>query len=32
MHYATIVGDLSDAQRFERECSLPVEVLPRTAP
>jgi L-ascorbate metabolism protein UlaG (beta-lactamase superfamily) len=32
MHYATIVGDLGDAQRFERECSLPVEVLPRTVP
>jgi L-ascorbate metabolism protein UlaG (beta-lactamase superfamily) len=32
MHYATIVGDLSDAQRFELECSLPVKVLPRTAP
>jgi L-ascorbate metabolism protein UlaG (beta-lactamase superfamily) len=32
MHYATIVGDLGDAQRFARECSLPVEVLPKTAP
>jgi len=32
MHYATIVGDLADAQRFAQECSLPVEVLPKTAP
>jgi L-ascorbate metabolism protein UlaG (beta-lactamase superfamily) len=32
MHYATIVGDLGDAQRFARECSLPVEVLPKTTP
>ena len=32
MHYATIVGDLGDAQRFARGCSLPVEVLPKTAP
>jgi L-ascorbate metabolism protein UlaG (beta-lactamase superfamily) len=32
MHYATIVGSLEDAQRFARECSLPVEVLPKTVP
>jgi L-ascorbate metabolism protein UlaG (beta-lactamase superfamily) len=32
MHYATIVGDVGDAERFARECGLPVEVLTKTAP
>jgi L-ascorbate metabolism protein UlaG (beta-lactamase superfamily) len=32
MHYATIVGDVADAERFAKECSLPVEVLTKTAP
>ena len=32
MHYATIVGDVADAERFARECGLPVEVLTKTAP
>jgi L-ascorbate metabolism protein UlaG (beta-lactamase superfamily) len=32
MHYATIVGDVTDAERFARECTLPVEVVTKTAP
>jgi len=29
---ATIVGDVADAERFAKECDLPVEVLTKTAP
>jgi L-ascorbate metabolism protein UlaG (beta-lactamase superfamily) len=32
MHYADIVGSVADARRFKERCSLPVEILEKSAP